>query len=302
MKSRFCTRRRVAVWALIAALLLACGSILHDRQQTQREIATIERIDRLGGHVSTYREYPSWVYPLQRLDWVESVVGHDAYNVVLPKTSLTADAVHEIAALRHVRSLDLSDATGIDDAALAAALATAPGLIVLKLAGTAVTDAGIAALPAMPDLMNVDLDDTSVTDVGVDALVRRSRMTLVHAGTGATAVTGEGITVSSPLRAGGTVNITGTIVVRNPPTLAKLGVYALLCEPGKRNGHYLGPAAGLALKPVAGRQTFAFTGTVGPRRPGRYVLQVSVGATAMPNVTYRLLRQDVDVLPATTGE
>ncbi|MFO0807964.1 MAG: hypothetical protein U0746_05035 [Gemmataceae bacterium] len=296
-KPRFWSRRRVVAWAVITVLLAICVSALRDRLRTEQTVAVIEQVDRLGGHVSLRREHADWQgWLARRLPLLEGILGHDAVSVGLPKAAPSFDDLRAVVGLPGLRTLDLTDATGIDDRALGIIGGTS-GLIHLNLTGTDVTDQGIQGLVGRVFLNDIQLDDTHVTDAGVAALVGRSAVVKAISVRGANvnAVSGEGITVTKPTRSGGPITVAGRVFIRDLPPSGRAILTAMIVRPGHRDGQ---DVARMTLNPHSGWQEFTLTGTVPVREPeGRFAIEVNVYVGGPPFVIYRVARLEVEVLP-----
>jgi hypothetical protein len=292
-KPRFWTRRRLVLLALVAALLVAGGFVLRDRIRDAPTAATIERVNRLGGSVRQYREDIDWQQPLRGIPLIQGFLGRTAMNVDLKKTAPTLDDLREVVALPNLRLVDLTDATGIDDRALDI-ISEATGLGVLVLSGTDVTDEGVLRLVGRLHLWNLKLDDTKVTDECVAALRPSVGKVISVCGANVATVGGEGVTVSSPVHAGGPLTVSGRVFVRELPPGGRLVLTAMLLPPGERDSADVGR---MTLTAASGWQDFSLSGKAW-EQTGRFTLEVTVFVGGGPFVIYRVARIPIDVLPA----
>lgn len=107
------------------------------------------------------------------------------YGISVPGMAATdADVELFAAAFPDCRSLTLNS-TGITDASLARIAESCPGLYILRVSGTSVSDVGVAALTNQPELYELDLARTQITDAALSELSKWPRLqTLSLAGTG----------------------------------------------------------------------------------------------------------------------
>lgn len=292
-KSRFWTRRRRAVWLLIVVLLVAGGFVLRDRIRDAHTAATIERINRLGGSVKQYREQVDWQQSLRGIPLIQGFLGRNAIDVDLRKTAPTLDDLREVVILPNLRQLDLSDAAGIDDRALEV-ISEATGLGVLDLSGASVTDDAIRQLVARLHLWTLWLDDTKITDEAVAALRPSFAKVLSVRGANVTAVVGEGVTSSKPVRAGGPLTVTGRMFVRELPPSGRIVLTAMILPPGERHSP---DVARKVLNGASGWQDFSLSGKAW-EQTGRFTLEVNAYVGGGPYVIYRVARIPIEVLPA----
>jgi hypothetical protein len=293
VRPRFRTRRRVAVWALIAALLMAGILLLRERARDAYTAATIERVNRLGGFVRQYREEIGWQQPLRGIPLIQSFLGRNAIAVDLKKTAPTLDDMREVVSLQNLRELDLTDATGIDDRALEV-VSEATRLGVLALSGTSANNEGVLRLAGRLQLWTLMLDDTKVTDEGVAALRPSFGKVISVRGANVTAVAGEGVTVSGLVRAGGLLTVTGRVFVRELPPGGRVVLTAMLLPPGERTS---ADVSRLALTAAPGWQDFSLAGKSWGQT-GPFTLEVNAFVGGSPFVIYRVARVPIDVLPA----
>lgn len=149
-KKPFVTRFRFGLrtlFALITALCLCLGFVVH-RAESQRR--AVQAIEAMGGSV-TYRD-----------DW--SVRG----NVILRLQRMRS---HERADryTRHyfhaVTVVDLSQTSCTDEALML--LASLPSVELLRLDYTNITDEGIRLLRSLSKLRSLSLENTQITDAGL---------------------------------------------------------------------------------------------------------------------------------------
>jgi hypothetical protein len=269
------------------------GELLRERARDAHIAATIERVDRLGGSVRQYREEIGWQQPLRGIPLIGRFLGRNATAVDLKKTAPTLDDLREVVILPNLRDLDLTDATGIDDRALEI-VSEATGLGLLALSGTGATDEGAQRLAGRLRMWGLMLDDTKVTDEGVAALRPAVVKAISVRGANVTAVAGERVIVSAPVRAGGPLTVTGRVFVREFPPGGRIVLAAMILRPGERTSADTGR---MALTAAPGWQDFSLAGKSWGQT-GPFTLEVNVYVGGSPFVIYRVARVPIDVLPA----
>jgi hypothetical protein len=294
-KPRFWTRRWRIVWVLVAILLFVGGLLLRERVRDAHTAATIERVNRLGGSVLQFREEIGWQSPFRGISLIESLLGRTAMSVNLQKTAPTLDDLREVAALPNLRDLDLSDAAGIDDVALEI-VSDSIGIGVLTLSGIGVTDDGAKHLAGHSRLWALMLDDTKVTDEGVAALRPAVAKVISVRGANVTAVAGEGVTVSTPVRSGEPLTVTGRVFVREIPPGGRIVLTAVALRPGERTSR--ADVGRINLTARTGWQDFSLPAMWAWDLTGRLTLEIVVYVGGAPYVIYRVAQIPIDVLSA----
>lgn len=87
----------------------------------------------------------------------------------LSGTDITAEGMQSVARLPELVDLNLSDATGVNDAGIAR-VSKLPTLKSLTLRGTSLTDEALEHLQSLVNLRELNLERTSLTPAGVERL------------------------------------------------------------------------------------------------------------------------------------
>lgn len=177
---------------LIAIICVGLAWLANARHEVRKRVATIEAIEKLGGHVdfdphSPFR--PKWLRPLLGDDTPGEVV-----RVSFNGTRVTDEGLAQLAGFARLEDLSLYN-TQISDAGLVhiaglsnlkwlwlddtqvtdAGMAHLAGLVKLEfllVSNTAITDIGLAHLAGLTNLKSLSLDNTDVTDSGIARLQR----------------------------------------------------------------------------------------------------------------------------------
>lgn len=99
----------------------------------------------------------------------------------LRDTVVTAKAISELAGMKKLRDLDLSECGLLEDDAMPQ-VAKLTSLTKLNLWLTRVSDKGVAALTTLPSLEWLNLDQTEISDEGLKQLAKIKGLTYLHVG------------------------------------------------------------------------------------------------------------------------
>jgi hypothetical protein len=128
---------------------------------TEAQLAFVERVKALGGHVHHPADPSQPDVPMLR--------------VILNETAITNDDLAQLAGMDNVQTLNV-ESTAIGDAGLGHIVKLGT-IRSLSLFNTRVSDAGLAHLGQLPHLESLDLSQTAVTDAGLEHVMALTSLT-----------------------------------------------------------------------------------------------------------------------------
>lgn len=132
---------------------------------------------------------------------------------------VTGGGLEQVAKLKHLVDLDLSENSSLFDADLAP-LAAMTSLEKLNLWRVAMTDAGAENLAMLTNLTSLNLDNTQLTDVGLEHLTKMNKLTFLHLGS--TAITDAGLSKLAGLKSLQDLKVTRTAITEQGVAKLKL--------------------------------------------------------------------------------
>ncbi|MFO0810572.1 MAG: hypothetical protein U0746_18245 [Gemmataceae bacterium] len=301
-KRNVVTRRRVSAFVVGTMFLAAVWFGLRQYAVECRFAEVSARVERLGGKVTTWRDYSPW--QLAAIKWmppIRNYIGKQNTKVDLSYSAVTPNDLKEVATLSGLETVILNQATGVDDDALAA-LDGCATLERLWLSGAGVTDTSLRQLAGFANLRYLNLFDTSATDASEAFLrglprierlgLRSSRFTAVMATDVTAASSSDG-----PLRAGVSCTVQGRFLTRAAPVAGAWTVefHLINSDPQPRIVGF-GEATVPASSP--GWNKFQIASRFAGAAAGPHVIEILVEDAGPPCVHYRAARIGVVVVEA----
>lgn len=187
-------KQRFSVLVIIGGVLAIVGSAVESIWL--RPLRTVAWIEGIGGLVE-FRPVDNHGMDvldkyLNARDWLPRCFQYSVQRVYLDHTAITDEQLANVATLRDLRELSLSE-TGIDGSGLRH-LKNMASLVSLNLSNSSINDSSLSHLRAL-GLTLLNLSDTKITDNGLQHLKGQR---LAYIGLARTQVTDAGLAQLSP--------------------------------------------------------------------------------------------------------